>query len=230
MKVLVVDDDRDLIEVLRVVLTRAGLELIAAADPRLALRLLTDAAPDLVVLDINLSGWNGLDLLKEIRRKSEVPVIMLTARSLEGDKLVGFELGADDYVTKPFSQRELLARIQARLRRGGAVIAEAPRPPETLQIGPLALSPGEHRATRDGVPLDLTVTEYRLLHYLMVRAGTVARTGDVLRHVWGSADDVGSDVVRVTVFRLRRKIEYDPSTPRLLHTVPGVGVMLKPTE
>jgi two-component system response regulator VicR len=229
MTILVVDDDRDLVDLLAFALRRAGLEVVAAYDAPGAHRLLETAAPDLLVLDINLGSWNGFDVLREMRRSSQIPVILLTARDAEDDKVRGLELGADDYLTKPFSHRELIARIRAHLRRQGQAWT-APAPATTLlQSGPLTLNMAEHRAAKAGQPLDLTVTEFRLLHYLMINAGAVVPTRAILRHVWGYDDPLGTDVVRVTVHRLRRKIEDDPAQPRLLHTVPGVGVMLKPT-
>jgi two-component system response regulator VicR len=229
MKILVVDDDRDHIDLLAFALRRAGLTPVPAYDQPTALELFETQRPDLVVLDINLGVWDGLDLLKELRRRSQVPVLMLTGRDAEDDKVRGLELGADDYLTKPFSHRELVARIHVQLRRRGQERAWSP-PTATksqLQVGPLRLNLAEHSATKEGQLLSLTVTEFRLLHYLMLNAGSVVPTHALLKQVWGYADPGGSDVVRVTVHRLRRKLEDDPTNPRLLHTVPGVGVMLK---
>jgi two-component system, OmpR family, response regulator VicR len=232
MKILLVDDDRDHVDLLAFSLRRAGLTPVPAYDRPTALGLFESQQPDLVVLDINLGAWDGLDLLQELRRRSQVPVLMLTARDSDDDKVRGLELGADDYLTKPFSHRELVARIRVQLRRRGQEQGwSAPKATELqLEVGPLRLNVAEHSVARGGQPLNLTVTEFRLLHYLMLNAGSVVPTQALLKQVWGYADPGGADVVRVTVHRLRRKLEDDPTNPRLLHTVPGVGVMLKPEQ
>ena len=227
-KVLLVDDDRDLVAMLTFAITRAGFAVVSAHDAPAALRLLEQEHPDVAVLDVDLGRSSGFDLLRDVRRKSDLPVIMLTGMAAERDKLQGFELGADDYVTKPFSHHELLARIRARLRAPAApAAAPAAAAPALLRVGPLALNPAEHAATKDGQPLDLTVTEFRVLHHLMTHAGAVVRTRELMKEVWGFDDPSGNDTVRVAVYRLRRKLEDDPANPRLLHTVAGVGVMLK---
>jgi two-component system response regulator VicR len=202
-------------------------EPIPAYDAVSARQLFEDKQPDLVVLDINLGAASGLEVLKDLRRRSQLPVIMLTALDSEEDKVRGLEAGADDYLTKPFSHRELVARIRAQLRRSGQ---EGPvhREPETrLEVGSLVLDTAAHTVTRSGQNISLTVTEFRLLHCLMTNAGTVVTTSALLKQVWGYHDPSGSDVVRVTVHRLRRKLEPDASRPSLLHTIAGVGVMLK---
>lgn len=227
MKVLVVEDDRDLVELLTFTLGRAGFETLVAHEPDSALTILRENDPDLVLLDINLGGWNGLDLLAEVRRMSRLPVILLTARDREDDKVRGLEAGADDYVTKPFSHRELIARIRARLRtRGPAVETHAPA--AALQVGPVLLNAAEHAAALDGHELSLTVTEFRLLHYLMSRANTAVPAKDVLRHVWGYSDGSGAETLRMAISRLRRKLGETAEQPRLLHTVTGVGFALRP--
>ena len=231
MRILLVDDDRELIDLLAFALKRAGLEPIAAHDATAALRQYEEREPDLVVLDINLGASSGLDVLKELRRRGQLPVIMLTALDSEEDKVRGLELGADDYLTKPFSHRELIARIRAQLRRSGQEWQPTRRTPETrLEVGSITLDLAEHSVTKAGQPVSLTVTEFRLLHCLMSNAGTVVPTTTLLKQVWGYHDPGGSDVVRVTVHRLRRKLEADPSRPSLLHTIPGVGVLLKAEE
>ena len=227
MKLLVVDDDRDLVDLLAFALGRAGFQVLPAFDATSALRLLKDESPELAVVDVNLGPRDGFELLHELRRQSLIPVIMLTARDSEDDKVKALEMGADDYLTKPFSHRELTARIGALLRRAGQNLP-VPLPSNgVLTVGPITLDVTEHAATKDGNPLDLTVTEFRLLHYLMINAGSVVPLRSILRQVWGHNDASGGDVVRVTVYRLRRKLEESASLPRLLHTVPGVGVMLK---
>jgi two-component system response regulator VicR len=227
MRILLVDDDRELIDLLAFALKRAGLEPIAAHDAPAALRMFEERNPDLVVLDINLGASSGLEVLKELRRRTQLPVIMLTALDSEEDKVRGLEAGADDYLTKPFSHRELIARIRAQLRRSGQEWPVRKAPETRLEVGSIVLDMAEHSVTKSGQLVSLTVTEFRLLHCLMTNAGTVVSTNSLLKQVWGYNDPGGSDVVRVTVHRLRRKLEHDPARPNLLHTIPGVGVLLK---
>jgi DNA-binding response OmpR family regulator len=226
VRILLVDDDRELIDLLAFALKRAGLEPIGAHDAATALRLFEERKPDLVVLDINLGSSSGLDVLRELRRRSPLPVIMLTALDSEEDKVRGLEAGADDYLTKPFSHRELIARIRAQLRRSGQEWPVRRAPETRLEVGTITLDLAEHSVTKSGQPVSLTVTEFRLLHCLMSNAGAVVPTATLLKQVWGYNDPGGSDVVRVTVHRLRRKLEEDPARPQLLHTIPGVGVRL----
>ena len=228
MNILLVDDDRDLVDLLAFALRRAGFSVLPAYDSPTALKLVEAKQPQLAIFDVNLGSWSGFDLLKDLRRWSEIPVIMLTARDTEEDKVLGLELGADDYLTKPFSHRELIARIRAQFRRHGQESSAAQPAPTMLRAGPITVNVAEHRATKGAQPLDLTVTEFRLLQYLMTNAGTVVPTRTILKQVWGYDDPSGTDVVRVTVHRLRRKLEEDRNSPRLLHTVAGVGIMLKP--
>ncbi|HEX8968186.1 MAG TPA: response regulator transcription factor [Chloroflexota bacterium] len=227
VRVLLVDDDRELIDLLAFALRRAGLDPIAAHDAPSALRLFEERHPDLVVLDINLGASSGLDVLRDLRRRAALPVIMLTALDSEEDKVRGLEAGADDYLTKPFSHRELIARIRAQLRRSGQDWTARRAPQTRLEVGSITLDLAEHSVTKSGQQVSLTVTEFRLLHCLMSNAGAVVPTNVLLKQVWGYEETGGSDVVRVTVHRLRRKLELDPARPNLLHTVPGVGVLLK---
>jgi DNA-binding response OmpR family regulator len=228
-RILLVDDDRELVELLAFALARNRLEPLAAHDAPTALRLFRERRPDLVLLDINLGrGGTGLDVLRSLRQAGQTPVILLTALDAEDDKVRGLDLGADDYLTKPFSHKELIARINAQLRRAGATVPAPDRPPASrLEVGPLVLDPATHSATKNGQALGLTLTEFRLLHALMLRAGSVVSTAELLKQVWGYPDPADTDVVRVTVHRLRRKLEDDPAQPTLLHTIPGVGVLLK---
>ncbi|HET7767796.1 MAG TPA: response regulator transcription factor [Chloroflexota bacterium] len=233
-RVLVVDDDEHLVDMLAYALRRAGHEVISAGSSAQALACIRDAVPDAAVLDVNLGGENGFDLLRSLRRTSQVPVIMLTAVDEELDKVRGLELGADDYVTKPFSYRELIARIGAVLRRrqgaapavgpGGAG-SGAPDGAE-LRAGPLTLNPQTHVATQDGTPLDLTATEFRLLECLMRRPGAVVPSRTILKEVWDYDDPRDRDLIRATLYRLRRKVESDPSQPALIQSIPGVGLKL----
>lgn len=227
MRILVVDDDRDLVELLTFALQRSGLKVLPAYNSDDALRRLEDDRPDLAVIDVNLGASSGFDLLTELRKQSSIPVIILTARGAEEDKLLGFKLGADDYVTKPFSYHELIARIQANLRRHGRDWQAPQVQGATLQIGPIVMNAIEHTVTRQGQPVPLTGTEFRLLHYLMANAGAVIPAPAILKHVWGYDDPWRIEVLWVHVYRLRRKLEDDPKKPRLLQTVKGVGITLR---
>jgi DNA-binding response OmpR family regulator len=227
MNLLVVEDDEDLVELLEFVLTRAGFAVQYAHDITTADHLLTTAEPDLVILDIVIRSRNGLDWLKQIRQHSQIPVILLTGQTAEDCRISAFELGADDYMTKPFYHRELVARIRAVLRRQTGR-REVVDPPATLQVGPLRLNPAEYTVYMNENRLSVTVTEFRLLHYLMTHASTVVPTHTLLKHVWGYESTNDTDIVRVNLHRLRRKLGETAQQPQLLHTIPGVGVLLKP--
>lgn len=220
MKILIIDDDDELVELLRFALSRSGFEVAVVTDALGAMEAIGRERPDAIVLDVNLGAWSGLDLLKEIRSRATTPIIMLTARDAEQDKIKAFERGADDYLAKPFSHRELAARLNALLRRSGG----AP-PPRLLQVGPFEMDERDHAIRRNGVPLPVSVTEYRLLHRLMVDAGTVVPNEILLRHVWGADATANTDVLRVTLHRLRQKMEDDPRRPRYLRTIPRFGVI-----
>lgn len=232
-RLLLVDDDRDVVELLAFALGREGFEVLRAYDSPTALRLLDEEHPDAALLDINMGPWNGIDLLKAIRKghQRDIVIIMLTCLDDEPSKVRALELGADDYVTKPFSFRELAARVHAQLRRYGRNAAQPTITPmaPTIQAGPINLDSTKHVVAKDGKPVHLTATEFRVLHYLMANAGTVVKTRAIMKQVWGYDDPSGKDTVRVTLHRLRSKVEDDPSQPRLLHTVPGVGVMFEPS-
>ncbi len=226
MSILVIDDDRDLVRLVVYALRRDGFDTAGAYDLPAARRLLRDNPPELIVLDRQLGpGVDGLDFLAELRRTNRVPVILLTQLVTEEDRVRGLELGADDYLPKPFSHRELAARIRAVLRRtnDGPVRRAAPE----LRAGHIVLDPAAHRVHRAGEPVGLSVTEFRLLHYLLTNAGVVVPTGDLLRHIWGYGATEGTDIVRVAIHRLRRKLGDDGAEPRLIITVPGVGILLR---
>ncbi|MBM2811276.1 MAG: DNA-binding response regulator [Chloroflexi bacterium] len=225
--VLLVDDDRDLVDLLSFALRRAGFETIPAFDIAMARRALSEQHPDIAVFDVNLGRESGFDLLKEVRVPYQLPIIMLTARDTESDKVRGLELGADDYLTKPFSHRELIARINTRLRRAGSGVPPMPAVASLIEFGPIVLDVAHHQVSKDGQPVALTLTEFRFLKFLLSNADHVVPSADIAREVWGHEDPGVTDVVRVTLHRLRRKIEDDPAHPRLLNTVPGVGVLLR---
>ena len=218
---LFVEDDRSIRDVTRLELEQAGFRVTACGDGREALALFADERFDLVLLDVMLPGVDGLEVCREIRRAHRTPIIMLTARSSTVDVVVGLELGADDYVCKPFQPAELVARVRAVLRRGQALDASA-----VMTIGEIRIDEGGFRATRGGDELDLTATEFRLLCVLAHRPGQVFTREMLLDLVWGYEFLGDSRLVNVAVQRLRAKVEEDPTRPSLITTVRGVGYRL----
>ncbi|MER6999776.1 response regulator transcription factor [Streptomyces sp. NPDC000410] len=224
-RILVVDDDPTVAEVVTGYLERAGFAVEHAADGVDALRRAGDRWPDLVVLDLMLPGLDGLEVCRRLRATGPLPVIMLTARGDEEDRITGLEVGADDYVTKPFSPRELVLRVESVLRRSRAAAPAAPT--GVLRAGDLTVDPATRRATRGGDELALTLREFDLLTYFMERPGTAHSRGELMRQVWGW--DFGDlSTVTVHVRRLRAKIEDDPAMPALIQTVWGVGYRFEP--
>ncbi|NGO79078.1 response regulator transcription factor [Streptomyces sp. YC504] len=218
-RVLVVDDDPTVAEVVAGYLDRAGYLVERFADGPSALRAAGERPPDLVVLDLMLPGMDGLEVCRRLRERAPVPVIMLTARGDEDDRILGLEMGADDYVTKPFSPRELVLRVDSVLRR-----ARLPRRGESsvLSYAGITLDPSGRRATKDGRELALTLREFDLLSYLLRHPGEACSRERLMREVWGwEFGDLST--VTVHVRRLRGKIEDDPARPRLIRTVWGVG-------
>lgn len=222
-RVLVVEDDRDIASLVATYLQREGFGVVIARDGRTALQLAAQHRPALIVLDIMLPDVDGWEVCRQLRRRSDVPVLMLTARGEEIDRVVGFSLGADDYVVKPFSPRELVERVKAILRRT-SLAARRDRTP--LVLGPLALEPDKHKVTLAGQPVSLTPSEYRLLEALMGSPGRVFSRDELLNrlHLEGAA--VIDRVVDVHISKLRQKIEADPSRPQYILTVRGVGYAL----
>jgi DNA-binding response OmpR family regulator len=220
--VLVVDDEPIVREVVVRYLEREGYRTLEAGDGDLARRLLEEHSPGLVVLDVMLPGTDGLELCRWIRARSELPIIMLTARGEEADRIVGLELGADDYVTKPFSPRELAARVRTVLRRSSPETAHA----ERLSFGDLAINAQTREVTKGTAPLKLTVKEFDLLWFLARHPRQVFSRDQLMDRVWGYETAVDTGTVTVHVRRLREKIEDDPSHPRFLETVWGVGYRL----
>ncbi len=223
MQVLLIDDDPELVAVLTLALERAGFGVRTALDAPTALAVLDAEQPDLVVLNMPPRTTPALELLQQLRQRSHAAVILLTGRGDEDARVAGLEQGADDYVTKPFSTRELVARIRAILQHHAPA---TPTPAATLTVGPLTLSAASRLVTHAGRPLALTPLEFRLLHYLMTHAGTVVPFATLIRQVWGYDDPSATDVVRTSVYRLRRKLGDDPAEPHLLQSVPGVGFVL----
>jgi DNA-binding response OmpR family regulator len=218
--VLVVEDDTTVAEVVVTYLRNAGYAATHAADGETALRLAAEQRPDLVVLDLMLPGVDGLEVCRRLRAAGPVPVIMLTALSSENDRIAGLELGADDYVTKPFSPRELVLRVRSVLRRGAS--ASAPVDEVMLRDGDLELDLRAHRATRRGEELALTVREFDLLAFLLAHPGQAFSRAELLERVWGWTFGDHSTVT-VHVRRLREKVEDNPAEPTRLLTVWGVG-------
>jgi two-component system response regulator VicR len=227
-RIMVVDDDRELVELLAFALKRAGFDVLTAYNAEDAMALL-EQAPHLAVIDLNLGAQDGYDLLKDLREQVAFPVLILSGRNHEEDTVRALEMGADDYITKPFSPRELIARIRVNLRRYLQDWSPTARPQPVLEVGPVNLDTAQHCVAVNGQKVDLTVTEFRLLRYLMLNNGVVVSTRAILQQVWGYDDPGASDVVRVAVHRLRRKLGDNPAEPRLIHTTPGVGFMFKPT-
>jgi DNA-binding response OmpR family regulator len=223
-KVLVVDDEDHIVELARIYLTREGYEVEGVGDGSQALARFAQIKPDLVVLDIMLPGADGLAICKEIRKQSQVPIIMLTARDEVTDKVVGLEVGADDYLTKPFSPRELVARVAAVLRRTSPPGATA----GTIELGDLLIDAGRREARKRGSPLRLTTLEFDLLWFLASNPDRVFARDDLMERVWGYTSVVDTGTVTVHVRRLREKIEDDSSQPRHLETVWGSGYRWTP--
>jgi two-component system, OmpR family, alkaline phosphatase synthesis response regulator PhoP len=220
--VLVVDDAPEIVRLTRDYLEHAGFAVLVAADGPAALKLARTRAPDVIVLDLGLPGIDGLDVTRELRRGSSVPIIMLTARADESDKLVGLELGADDYVTKPFSPKELVARVRAVLRR--AQLAQAPL--ERTAVGDLEIDRRRMHVSVAGRRVDLTATEFELLATLAAQPGRVFTRAQLLDAIHGMAFESYERAIDAHVKNLRRKLEPDPRAPRYIETVIGVGYRL----
>jgi DNA-binding response OmpR family regulator len=222
--VLVVDDEPIVREVVARYLKREGYRTLEAADGNRARQLVEHEAPNLVVLDLMIPGTDGLALCRWIRSRSQLPVIMLTARGEEADRIVGLELGADDYVTKPFSPRELAARVRSVLRRAEPAVPTA----EQIAFGDLEVVPATREVRKAGRPLQLTAKEFDVLHFLASHPRHVFSRDQLMSRVWGysAAHDTGT--VTVHIRRLREKIEDEPSNPRFLQTVWGVGYRFSP--
>jgi DNA-binding response OmpR family regulator len=223
-KVLVVDDEPTIREIVVSYLEREGFKTLEAADGNRARELLEHDPPDLVVLDVMLPGTDGLELCRWIRSRSRLPVIMLTARGEESDRIVGLELGADDYVTKPFSPRELAARVRTVLRRAEPNVAAD----ERLSYDGLAIDSSTREVIRGNEPLRLTAREFDLLWFLASHPRRVFSREQLMRRVWGYSAALDTGTVTVHMRRLREKIEDDPSHPRHLETVWGVGYRFAP--
>jgi DNA-binding response OmpR family regulator len=229
--VLVVDDEQTLRETLAETLTQDGLRVVTAANGREALERFRADPPDLILLDLMLPELSGIEVCRIIRRESAVPILMLTARDSEIDKVVGLELGADDYVTKPFSLRELQARVRALLRRADAPASgQGTGPTATVDLGSVTVDLAGHRLLRNGEPLPVKPKAFELLAFLLRHPGQVFGRDQLLERVWGYDYAGETRTVDVHVHWLRSQLEDDPSSPRLIQTVRGVGYVFRPLE
>lgn len=229
-KILVVDDEKPISDIVKFNLDKEGYDVVTAYDGEGALEKVESEEPDLILLDLMLPKIDGLEVARQVRAKHNIPIIMVTAKDSELDKVVGLELGADDYVTKPFSNRELVARVKANLRRQDQFQQSNEEVKNNIKIGPLVINSDSYSVTRDGAQLDLTHREFELLHYLAQHTDQVMTREHLLQTVWGY--DYFGDVrtVDVTVRRLREKIEETPSNPQILVTRRGVGYYLRNPE
>jgi two-component system alkaline phosphatase synthesis response regulator PhoP len=222
--VLVVDDEPKIVDLVRSYLEEAGFHVVTAHDGEQALYVARHEKPDLVVLDVLMPRMDGLEFTRQIRRERNIPIVMLTAFSEETDRIVGLELGADDYVTKPFSPRELVARVRAVLRRAQA----PPEPSRVLRAGPVVLDRTNHTVRLSDQPLDLTPTEFSLLETLLETPGRAFDRSELLEAAQGVAFEAYERTVDVHIKNLRRKIEEEPSRPKLILTVRGKGYRFNP--
>jgi DNA-binding response OmpR family regulator len=226
--ILVVDDEPHVLKLVKANLESSDYRVLTAEDGEQAIRAVETKLPDLVILDLMLPKMDGYTVCSRIREFSSVPVIMLTARSAKVDLVHGFEVGADDYLTKPFDVAELLMRVQAVLRRGKWPEEVMAR--QVFKAGPIEIDFAQHRVTVDGEPVKLTPTEYRLLAYMASNANRVLLHRELLRAVWGPEYGEETEYLRVYMRYLRQKLEPDPSNPHYLLTQPGAGYMLYQPE
>lgn len=223
-KVLIVEDERAIVEILKFNLKREGYETLEALDGETGLRLSREADPDLILLDVMLPKLGGFELCQTLRSEGRtVPIIMLTARGEENDKVFGLEAGADDYITKPFSMRELLARVNANIRRRVLDVGEAPVPENLEESSGLVLNPDSYAVYKNGSPVELTQKEFELLRFLMASPDKVFSREALMEQVWKYGYFGDMRTVDVTIRRLREKIEDTPGKPQYIMTRRGVG-------
>ena len=231
-RVLIVDDDPELRDLLKTYLERQGFQVATVADGAAMDAWLAQDAADLIVLDLMLPRMSGLDVCRQVRSEMPVPIVMLTARDEESEKVVGLEIGADDYVTKPFSMRELMARVQALLRRDRlsreSAESDSAAPASTLEVGAIVLDATAHEVRRGGQPIPVRPKEYDLLEYFMRHLGQALSRDQILEAVWGYSYSGGTRTVDVHVRWLREKLEADPGQPTHILTVRSVGYKFVP--
>jgi len=226
-KILIVEDDPNLMAILKYNLLKEGYSLVIAVDGAQAVEIARREKPDLILLDVMLPVLSGFEVCRILRKGMSVPIMMLTAKTEEVDKIVGLEIGADDYMTKPFSMRELLARSRAMLRRAGMAGTQQADEPTLLKIGELEIDAGRHRALCRGLSLDITPKEFDLLLFLARNKGFVFSREQLLEKVWGYSYAGGTRTVDVHIRWLRKKVETDPAHPKYLLTVRGTGYKLE---
>ena len=225
-KILIVEDESSFSEALAFLLGKEGFDVSVAEDGRAALNTFAKEGADLILLDLMIPEISGVDVCRTIRTTSQVPIIMLTAKDAEIDKVVGLELGADDYVTKPYSSRELIARIKAVLRRGISD-ADLNGNIEVITVGAIKLYTARHQAFSNGIPIALPLKEFELLEFLMRNSGRVLTRSQLIDRVWGGDYFGDTKTLDVHIKRLRSKIEVDPSNPVLIQTIRGLGYKLE---
>lgn len=218
-RILVVDDERQIRRALTDALLDEGYNIVTQETAEAALRSVQEFPPDLILLDLGLPGMDGLEFCREVRVHCRAPIIVVSVRSTEREKVAALDLGADDYLSKPFGMNELLARVRAHLRRR----QEGPEPPREIRAGDLLIDLERRTVSRGGEEIRLTRTQYEILRYLVLNAGRVVTHAMILQYVWGPAYEEDIASLRVHIAHLRRKIEPDPSCPRLILTEPGVG-------
>ena len=225
-RILIVEDEASFSEALAFLLTKEGFETAIAEDGRQAINMFNADGADLILLDLMIPEVSGVEVCRTIRTQSQVPIIMLTAKDAEIDKVVGLELGADDYVTKPYSSRELIARIKAVLRRG---LTEdgSNQDQDLLEVGPIRLNIGKHQVFVSGNPVALPLKEFELLEFLMRNSGRVLTRSQLIDRVWGGDYYGDTKTLDVHIKRLRAKIESDPANPVLIQTIRGLGYKLE---
>jgi DNA-binding response OmpR family regulator len=221
--ILIVEDETELVKILRSYLEKAGYDVLTANRGDHGLSLWENHSPDLVLLDLNMPGMDGLEVAKEIRKRRETPIIMVTARVEEADRLAGLELGADDYVTKPYSPREVVARVKAVLRRAGQSQEER----ELIRVHDLVIDPAAHNVSRDSQAIDLTPTEFLLLCSLAGQPGRAFTRLQLVESVQGVAYEGYERTIDAHIKNLRAKLETDPKNPRYIETVFGVGYRMR---
>lgn len=222
-KILIVDDEKNIVDILKFNLSREGFKTLQAYDGQQAMDLAYEQTPDLILLDIMLPKVDGFTVCRKLREKMNTPIIMLTAREEEVDKVLGLELGADDYITKPFSTRELMARVKANLRRTSMDAESLTEQSHVLEFGNLCIDVQRYEVRRDGEVLELTLREFELLKFMSAQPGQVFSRENLLEKVWGYEYYGDVRTVDVTVRRLREKVEKDPSNPEFIMTKRGVG-------
>jgi two-component system response regulator RegX3 len=225
-RILIVEDEASFSEALAFLLTKEGFETAVAEDGRQAINMFNADGADLILLDLMIPEVSGVEVCRTIRTQSQVPIIMLTAKDAEIDKVVGLELGADDYVVKPYSSRELIARIKAVLRRGQSEDGSN-QDQDLLEVGPIRLNIGKHQVFVSGNPVALPLKEFELLEFLMRNSGRVLTRSQLIDRVWGGDYYGDTKTLDVHIKRLRAKVEADPANPVLIQTIRGLGYKLE---